>query len=111
MGKFSAVVISIVQLSATVGSFLLAGRLWQWAMARPMSEASMEVLRVVGSSCPAFRAEHNTYFCEKFGTTQTHPWYFIGLVVLACALFALGAYLELVRRKHKINSQGIRVGA
>jgi len=94
MGDLSRVSWALLQLSSGVAAFWVGTRLWSWGMAEPIRRAPAAALAVLPMDCPAFRAEHGTYFCEKLGVTYDHPVLLSASALLFVVFAATTLYLD-----------------
>jgi len=99
MSKDSEWLWSGLELALSIAPLILGYRVVLWLMAKPIEMLPATVS--LGGSCPAFRYEHSQYFCEPLGTTQAHPWLFVGALACIALCLASAAAIHLTGRSGK----------
>lgn len=89
-------------LAAMVAFFVLV----PWLSARPVADATPEILAALPPGCPAFAANHGTYTCFASGTAHDNP---AGALLCALAVVCgIGFAVWIDRRRLGLNTDPLR---
>ena len=95
-------VAGILQLASSALGICAAAiffRLLRWSDAVPIAEAPAAALEVLPGRCPAFHAEHGSYFCEHLGLSYQRPAVWISALILIVICGWLAWYFNSLHKR------------